>query len=268
MASSSRLSVEGSELAGKRAVVTGGTKGIGAGVVACLAAAGAHVVTTARSASMNPAVPGKVSFAAADLATMAGITTVAEFAMEKLGGVDIIVHNAGGSEVIVGPLTSFDDTDWDHALGLNLFAPVRLDRVLVPSMIEQGSGAIVHVTSISATMPLAGPMPIAAAKAALRNYSKGLAGQLAPFGIRVNAVCPGYVETEGSRAKMAEIAQAHGVSPGEARTETMQALGGIPIGRAGTPEEIAELVNFLVSDRGSWVSGAEYVIDGGSIPAI
>lgn len=141
---------------------------------------------------------------------------------------------------------------------------MRLDRALVPSMIEQGIGAIVHVTSIAATMPTAGPLPYAAAKAALRNYSKGLATQLAPSGIRVNAVSPGYVETEGSRTKMAEVAQALGITRGEARAETIKALGGIPMGRPGTPEDIAELVTFLVSDRSSWVSGVEYVIDGGT----
>ncbi|HTF49783.1 MAG TPA: SDR family oxidoreductase [Pseudonocardia sp.] len=267
MARRSPSTVEASELAGKRALVTGGTKGIGAGVVARLAAAGAQVVATARSASTSPAVAGKVSFVAADIATTSGTTTIAEFVMETLGGIDIIVHNAGGgSGVIVGPLTSFDDSDWDQALGLNLMAPMRLDRALVPSMIAQGSGAIVHVTSIAATMPSAGPMPHAAAKAALRNYSKGLATQLAPSGIRVNAVSPGYVETEGSRTKMSEIAQARGIPRTEARAETMKALGGIPLGRAGSPEEIAELVTFLVADRSSWITGVEYAIDGGTTP--
>ena len=131
-------------------------------------------------------------------------------------------------------------------------------------MIEQGHGAILHLTSIAATMPSAGAMPYSAAKAALRNYSKGLAAQLAPHGVRVNALSPGYVETEGSRAKMAEVAHAADITSDEARAATMTALGGIPMGRAGRPEEIADLVTFLVSDRSSWVSGVEYVIDGGS----
>lgn len=252
------------ELSGKRALVTGGTKGIGAAVVAGLAAAGARVVATARSVSGSPVAPGEIAYVAADIATPAGTATVAEHVLDTLGGIDVIVHNAGGTDGIVGPLASFDDAAWEQNLALNLIAPMRIDRALTPSMIEQGHGAILHVTSIAATMPSAGAMPYSAAKAALRNYSKGLATQLAPHGVRVNALSPGYVETEGSRAKMAEVAEAAGITSDEARAATMTALGGIPMGRAGRPEEIADLVTFLVSDRSSWVSGVEYVIDGGS----
>jgi NAD(P)-dependent dehydrogenase (short-subunit alcohol dehydrogenase family) len=248
------------ELEGKRALVTGGSKGIGAAIVRRLSASGARVATTARSASESAAS----LFVKADIGTVSGADQVASEVLETFGGVDIVVHNAGGFTFEPGPAVSYRDQDWEQVLALNLLAPVRIDRALIPSMVDQGSGAIVHVTSIARIMPTTGPLPYSSSKAALTNYSKGLAAELGPRGVRVNAVLPGFVETEGARRVLDGLDD----DLDEARAKLMAELGGIPMGRPGRPEEVAELVSFLVSDRASWITGAEYHIDGGTIPAV
>jgi NAD(P)-dependent dehydrogenase (short-subunit alcohol dehydrogenase family) len=251
----------GREFAGKRALVTGGTKGIGAAVVARLAQGGAKVLAVARNRS------GHGLFVAADLATTAGCAAVADAVKQQLGVVDIIVHVAGGSSAPAGGFAVLDDREWQRALDLNLLAAVRLDRALLPAMIAQGSGVIVHVTSIQRQMPLPdATIAYAAAKAALSNYSKALAKELGPKGIRVVRVSPGWVETEAAIALVTELAEKSGTDYDGARRGLMQALGGIPIGRPAKPLEVAELVGFLVSDRAASVHGAEYVIDGGTVP--
>jgi len=158
------------ELRGQRALVTAGTRGIGAAVVERLRDEGATVLATARS---NPRSDDL--FVAADIATAAGCETVADAVKAKLGGIDIIVHVAGGSSSPAGGFVVLDDELWHHELAINLFPAVRLDRALAPLMIEQRSGVIIHVTSIQRQLPLPGStLAYAAAKAALANYSKGL----------------------------------------------------------------------------------------------
>lgn len=178
------------ELAGKRALVTGGTKGIGAAVVACLLAQGAVVLTTARN---RPAgMPDHAGFVVADVATADGCTALADAVLKRLGGIDIIVHVVGGSSASAGGFAKLDDAAWQRAMDLNLYAAVRLDRALLPSMLEQKSGVIIHVTSIQRVLPLHdATMAYAAAKAALGNYSKALSKEVSPKGIRVVRVSPG-----------------------------------------------------------------------------
>ncbi|HEY9266840.1 MAG TPA: oxidoreductase, partial [Mycobacterium sp.] len=180
------------DLEGRRAIVTGGTRGIGRAIADRLTEAGATVLTVARTTA------GGAADVVADVSTADGARAAAATALEQLGGVDIVVHNAGGSvqhDTVVG----LTDTDWHSALDLNLLAAVRIDRELVPGMMDRGRGAIVHVTSIQRRAPLRSTVPYAAAKAALANYSKALSNELAPKGIRVNAVSPGYVETESAQ---------------------------------------------------------------------
>ncbi len=166
------------ELEGKRALVTGGTKGVGAAVVAALREAGARVLTTARK---RPEDVSKVEFVAADVATAEGCAAVADAVRKQLGGIDILVHVVGGSSAPAGGFAVLDDGEWHKALDQNLFAAVRLDRALLPLMIEQGSGAIIHITSIQGRMPLPeATLAYAAAKAALSNYSKGLSKEVSP----------------------------------------------------------------------------------------
>ncbi|WP_313069611.1 oxidoreductase [Lacrimispora sp.] len=158
--------------------------------------------------------------------------------------------------------------DWQLTFEKNLFAAVRLDRGLLPPMLEQGHGVIVHISSIQRRFPGENTMAYSAAKAALTNYSKGLATELAPKGIRVNTVAPGFTETKSAEALMKRMAENLGTDINGARQNLMDSLGGIPIGRTARPEEVAELVAFLVSERSSYIIGAEHTIDGGIVRTI
>jgi len=249
----------------QRALVTGGTKGVGEAVVAALREAGATVMTTARSRPANLYDPHQ--FIEADVATVEGCAAVAKAVLDRLGGIDIIVHVVGGSSAPAGGFAALNDEEWRKALDQNLLAAVRLDRALLPSMIAQGSGVIIHITSIQSRLPLPdATLAYAAAKAALSNYSKGLSKEVSPKGVRVLRVSPGWVETEGAVGLVEEIARKHRTDYEGARKIVMDSLGGIPLGRPAKPKEVADLVAFLASPRAASITGAEYVIDGGTVP--
>ena len=248
------------DLTGKRALVTGGTRGIGKGITDRLRAAGATVIVAARSTPGTPS-PQVIT---ADIATADGSATIAERTLAILGGVDIVVHNVGGAQVSAGSVTNLTDDDWDQAFQINLFGAVRLDRALIPSMITRQSGAIIHITSVQRRLPMPGTAPYAAAKAALANYSKALSDELAPNGIRVNSVCPGFIETEAASAFVSEHAEKLQISMDAARAQVIKSIGGIPLGRTGDPTDVGDLVAFLASDHARYLTGAEFLIDGGS----
>jgi len=150
-----------------------------------------------------------------------------------------------------------------------LLAPVRLDRGLLPYMLEKASGCIIHIASIQGSLPLYdSTLPYAAAKAALINYSKSLSNEVSPKGVRVLTVSPGWIRTAAAIRMMERLAESSGSSVEEATQSVMNSLGGIPMGRPAEPEEVAELVGFLVSPRAGYLTGTEYVIDGGTIPTI
>ncbi|MFB6676382.1 SDR family oxidoreductase [Streptomyces sp. NPDC056390] len=244
------------ELAGKRALVTGGSSGIGAAVVRQLLDAGAEVVTTARTATST--VPKEATFVEADVRTRAGTQALAEAAQEVLGGVDVLVHNAGGARPYESS-AAIPDEEWQDALDLNYLASVRLDSLLVPGMQERRSGMIVHISSAAVLTPVAPFLHYTAAKAALENYSRGLALEQAPFGIRVNTVTPGRVATPGGERTREQWARLD-LAPAQNDAPT------VPLGRDGQPEDIAHAVLFLVSGRASWLTGSNLVVDGGEFP--
>ena len=255
------------ELGGKRALVTGGTQGVGAAIVSRLAAAGAKVATAARSE--RPSSDTSDFFVRADVTTSDGIRAVSRAVLERYRGIDILVHNVGGSSAPAGGFSELTDEEWQRELDLNLLSAVRLDRALLPEMLMQRSGVIIHVTSIQRVLPLYdATLAYAAAKAALATYSKGLANEVGPKGVRVMAVAPGFTETMAAHRLILRLAEERGVDENAARQGLMDSLGGIPIGRPNRPEEVAELIAFLVSDRAATIHGAEYVIDGGTVPTV
>lgn len=173
------------EFAGKRALVTGGTRGIGDAIVRRLRGAGATVITTARSSPDE--LLQRDLFVEADLGTAGGAAKVVSAVRDRLGGVDILVHNAGGSSAPSGGFAVLTDEHWQQELNINLLAAVRLDRGLLPLMLGQGAGVIVHISSIQRQLPLFdATLAYAAAKSALSNYSKGLSKEVGPKGVRPN----------------------------------------------------------------------------------
>lgn len=246
--------IGGSDLSGKRAVVTGGTRGIGAAIVRQLLDAGAKVVASARNPVADFAKDA--AFVRADVGTLAGARELAAHAKEILGGVDILVNNAGAARAWPKGALAVEDEEWVDALNANYLSAVRLSAALLPGMIAQKRGAIVNVSSVAgliSTPPLA---HYGAAKAALNAYSKSLATEVAPHGIRVNVVVPGNVTTPGADKIRDDLSTAFGV-------EASALTANIPLGRVGAPTDVASLVSFLASDRAAWITGASVVIDGG-----
>ncbi|MQP63878.1 SDR family oxidoreductase [Niveispirillum sp. SYP-B3756] len=252
-------------LEGKRALVTGGTKGLGAAVVQALRDAGAHVVATARTVP-ETVVPG-LHYIPADLMTADGCGAVAGQVLAHFGGIDVLVHVLGGSSAPAGGYAALSDEEWRREIDQNLMPAVRLDRALLPAMLARGTGVIIHVTSIQHQMPLPeSTTAYAAAKAALSTYSKSLSKEVAPKGIRVVRVSPGWIETDAAVALAQRLAQEAGTDYEGGKKIIMNALGGIPLGRPAKPDEVADLIAFLASPRAAAITGTEYVIDGGTVP--
>jgi NAD(P)-dependent dehydrogenase (short-subunit alcohol dehydrogenase family) len=224
------------------------------------------VITAARG-TLEP-IDG-VEFVQADLTTAEGGEMLARAALDRMGGVDILAHVLGGSSAPAGGFAALTDEHWLSELNLNLLATVRLDRLLIKQMIERGTGTVVHVTSIQAVLPLPeATTAYASAKAALRTYSKSLSKELGPKGVRVNVVSPGWIMTESSVDFLKRLQAANGGSIEEARQLVLDSLGGIPIGRAAEPYEVADLIAYLASDRAAAIHGAEFVIDGGTVRTV
>ncbi|MGW1784009.1 oxidoreductase [Streptomyces sp. NPDC002143] len=251
------------ELAGKRAVVTGGSRGIGAAIAQRLLDAGAAVVTGARKPTED--TPAGATFVHTDLSTPDGVREFADTALKTLGGVDIIVNNAGGVTSFPSALDLEDG--WQSSVDLNFLSAVRLNSALVPSLRESGGGVIVHLSSFATISPHPLLLHYAAAKAALDVYNKGLAVQLAPQGIRVVAVSPGRISTPGADEALEKMSAQLGVEV-EMDSDSEEWVGDIPLGRIGQSQDVAEAVGFLVSPRASFISGTTLSIDGGQVAAL
>ncbi|HET6294369.1 MAG TPA: oxidoreductase [Kribbella sp.] len=243
------------EFAGRRVLVTGGSRGIGAATAQRLIDGGAEVVTAGRTKSDE--TPSASTFVSGDVRTVAGAQQIVGHALEALGGLDILVNNAGAIQVHVGGSRAIPDEEWEDSLAINFLSAVRVTNAALPALQRSERGAIVNVATNSYRNPPAAGLHYGAAKAALVSYSKGLAGQLAPAGIRVNTVTPGSVDTTGGTKVLQEMVDAMGAT-------IDQLTSTIPLGRRGDPRDLAELITFLVSDRAQWITGANYDIDGGA----
>lgn len=239
------------ELLGRRALVTGGTRGIGAAIARRLVDAGTKVAVAART--RNDDAPAAATFVAGDVTTSEGVEVVATQAIAALGGLDILVNNAGGGGAFLEGSWTIPDKAWHDSFALNLFAAIRLTNAVLPALRASKAAAVVNISSAAAAMPFAPSAHYGAAKAALEYYSRTLAVELAPNGIRVNVVSPGVIATPGS----AEFAR---TTPGLSSDDWVR---NIPLARIGATGDIAEVVALLASDRGKFLTGANYRVDGG-----
>ena len=246
-----------SDLAGRTAVITGGSKGIGAATVDRFVKGGARVVTSGRS--QPDSLPVGVEYVVADVATPDGVGQLARRALEILGDIDIIVNNAGASTPYPGGVLEIDDAEWINDLNINFLAAVRLNAALLPTMYASGKGSIINVSSAVTLSPPSSMLHYASAKAALATYTTGLAAEAGPRGVRVNTVTPGNVASPGADAVRRAIIDAGGADSPEA--------GGIaiPLGRQGEASDIAEAIAFLASDRSAWITASNLIVDGGQI---
>jgi len=256
------------ELAGKVAVVTGASKGIGLAVTRALVEEGARVVAGARTTDTLDGLDGVLAVSV-DLVAPDGPGLLVRKAIDAHGRVDVLVNNVGAVRLRLDGFLATSDDEFDWAMRVNFFTTLRATRAAVPAMIDQGDGAIVNVASVNAFFePDAGTIDYGAAKAAVLNLSKSLAQELGPKGVRVNCVSPGPVATDlwlGDHGVAATVAQASGLNRDAARDTVLAGIGGLATGRLTTPEEVATLVALLASGRTANVTGANFVIDGGLI---
>jgi NAD(P)-dependent dehydrogenase (short-subunit alcohol dehydrogenase family) len=253
------------ELAGRVAVVSGASKGIGLAVVQELAGEGALVVAGARSVASLDAIENVTPFAV-DLIDPGGPARLVGEAIRRHGRIDVLVNNLGGVHLRLDGFLNTSDADFRASLELNFFSALRATRAAVAAMMDQGGGAIVNVASVNAFFhPDGAVIDYGAAKAALLNVAKALSQELGPHGIRIASVSPGQVETDlwlGADGVAATIGAATGAGADAVRE---QVIAGIPTGRFTTPREVATLVAVLASPRTANVNGSNFVIDGGLI---
>lgn len=260
------MSITKNELNGKTALVTGGTKGIGKAIADELEALGAKVIVSARN---QPTDKTMHRFIKADLTKSLDCELLAKIIAEEYNGVDILINNVGGTSAPSGGFSVLSDDDWENDLQLNLLAAIKLDKAFVPLMIERNTGVVIHISSLNGKLPLyASNFSYGVTKAALNNYSKTLANEVASKGVRVITVSPGMVRTTAMDNFLNNYGNSIGKSMDETTQIVMDSMGGVPMNRLAQPEEIAHLVGFLVSPKASYITGANYIIDGGTIPTI
>jgi NAD(P)-dependent dehydrogenase (short-subunit alcohol dehydrogenase family) len=245
-------------------VVTGSTGGIGLETAKLLVAEGAQVVTTGRSGDAPGA--GEALHVTANLAAAGEPERLIDHTEAQLGRVDVLVNNVG-----VAYQRTFEevtDAQWDELWQLNVMSYVRSIRAVLPGMKERGAGVIVNVSSTAGKRPSASMPDYSVTKAAVLSLSRLIADVYAKAGIRCNAVTPGPTATEAWLAE-GGLADQQAARSGKSRTEVLAAVGaGRPLGRLAEPEEIASVIAFLCSPRSSYVTGAAWSADGGTVPII
>jgi 3-oxoacyl-[acyl-carrier protein] reductase len=252
-------------LAGKAAIITGGSAGIGRAVALSLAREGVRVAICARraepleeaAAGLREDTGGEILAVPADVANADDVRRLLDRAVERFGGLDILVNNAGTSAA--SPFGDVDDAAWQADLDLKLFAAIRTIRLAVPHLVAAGGGSIVNVVNIGAKAPPAGSVPTSVSRAAGIALTKALSKELAPQQIRVNAICIGMIKSDQWVRRARSLGQDL-----DEYYATVARERQIPLGRVGEAEEVGDLVAFLVSERGRYVTGTAINVDGGS----
>ena len=255
----------------KRAIVTGGSAGIGLGCAEVLAGEGASIVIAARDperlkdavARLNGIRSGCASGISADLTRAEDVRKVVDFAVQAMGGIDILINNAGSA--VGGIFENLEDSAFQEAWQLKLLGYIRMVQGVIPHMKKHADGRIVNIIGGAARNPSATFLPGGTANAAILNFTRGLAPELARSGIRINAISPGGTATERAKRLAEQVAKDSGVPVEQLQKERSAA---IPIGRLVKPEEIGWMAAFLVSDLAASTVGADVVIDGGSSGAL
>ena len=255
----------------KVALVMAASKGLGRAVATELAREGARVVISSRdedalaqaAAQMREETGAEIEYSVADLTRAEDVRALVSHAADRFGGVDVLVNNTGGPPA--GTFNDFDDEGWQAAFELVLLSLIRAVRGVLPSMRERGGGRIVNIASSSIKQPIENLILSNTFRAGISGLAKSLAVELAPDGILVNTIGPGRISTARSQSMDAARSEALGVSVGEVRG---QVEAQIPLGRYGTPEELARVAAFLASPANSYVTGQAILVDGGMVRAL
>ena len=258
-------------LAGRTALVCGSSSGLGKAIAATLALEGAQVVINGRDAERLTAAAAELSRdgaapagqLVADVSVPAQAKELVRRAAQEVGPVDILICNAGGPPT--GTAHELAEDAWLEALHLNLLSTVHLSRAAIEPMMARGWGRILCLTSIAAKQPVASLILSTTARTGVLGFAKSLADEVAARGVTVNVLCPGYIETE----RLVALADQRGQAQGRSRDAVLSDMASsVPLGRVGTPEELAWVATFLVSERARYITGTALSVDGGLTRAI